>query len=135
MRKVILNIGLETRDADGNVTHVDVDALGDAIAELTDGVGFYGSTVETHTELTLVVEFDRDELNPLIGTAWICEQLCEQFNQDCIALYYDSSPKQGLLVGPRAQEWGDFDPSRFFLLDGTSLISKIVDELQPEVLQ
>lgn len=135
MRKVILNIGLETRDADGNVTHVDVDALGDAIAELTDGVGFYGSTVEAYTELTLVVEFDRDELNPLIGTAWICEQLCEQFNQDCIALYYDSSPKQGFLVGPRAQEWGDFDPSRFFLLDGTSLIAKIVDELQPEVLQ
>lgn len=134
MRKVILNIGLETRDAEGNVCPVDVDALSDAIAELTDGVGFSGATVESHTEPTLVVEFDRDELNPLIGTAWICEQLCEQFNQDCIALYLDYAPQRGHLIGPHAEEWGSFDPSCFFLLDGTNLIAKIVDELQPEVL-
>ncbi len=45
-------------------------------------------------------------------------QIAEKFDQDCIAVRCGSG-ERGWLVGPRAHEWGEFDPTKFLLLDGS----------------
>lgn len=39
--------------------------------------------------------------------------ISEVFNQDCVAVLYDDG--EGKLVGPRAEAWGEFNPSYFTL--------------------
>lgn len=132
MRKIILNIGLETRDTAGAICAVDVDALSDALAELTNGIAIAGAIVESFTERTLVAQFDYNDLDRT-GPAWICEQLCERFNQDCVAIYYDYLA-YGQLIGPGAAEWGSFDPDSFFLLEGHNLTAELLQERHAEVI-
>ena len=39
--------------------------------------------------------------------------LCKTLRQDCIAVWGSSEP--GILIGPKADRWGAFDPKRFLL--------------------
>jgi len=44
-------------------------------------------------------------------------------DQDAIVCLYESGPDagNGFLAGPRAAEWGDFNPALFLTLDGRTL--------------
>lgn len=133
MSRIILNIGLEYNSAEG-LGLLDVDLVTEVIANLANGAGFLGATVESHTEQTLVVEFELEALDEVhADIVAVAEALCNRFDQDCVALYH-TGLRRGLLIGPRAAAWGPFDASKFFLLDGRSLIAEIIEELHAEVL-
>lgn len=71
-----------------------------------------GMTTMDSTEPTYVVALSR----PLSwGELW---HLSKDLEQDCIAQYYDG---QGILCGPNAAEWGEFNPKYFIKLDGSAL--------------
>lgn len=40
--------------------------------------------------------------------------LCEELGQDCVAVYYYD---QGILIGPNAAVWGEFDAASFHFID------------------
>ena len=124
---IIFNIGLESKDAEGNVIALDHEAVCEFTHELA-GVGFWGAIHESHTEQTLVIEFDYAELRKHIGATKLAYRICERFNQDCVAVY-NTALEAGQLIGPRAEAWGDFNPEYFFLVDGTHPVAA-----QPEVL-
>ena len=125
--QIIFNIGLETKDAAGNVGLLDVEAVCEFIHELA-GCGFYGALLESRTEPTLVLEFDYAELREHASITDVALEICERFNQDCVAVY-NTALEAGQLIGPRAEAWGDFNPEHFFLVDGTHPVAS-----QPEVL-
>lgn len=125
--QIIFNIGLETKDAAGNVGLLDVEAVCEFIHELTS-CGFYGALLESRTEPTLVLEFDYAELREHASITDVALEVCERFNQDCVAVY-NTALEAGQLIGPRAEAWGDFNPEYFFLVDGTHPVAS-----QPEVL-
>ena len=133
MSKIILNIGLEANTTEG-LGLLDVDLVSDVIANLANGAGFLGTTVESHTEQTLVVEFELEALDAVhADIVALAEAVCNRFDQDCVALYH-TGLRKGLLIGPRAAAWGPFNPNYFFLLDGRSLTDEIIEELRSEVL-
>jgi len=47
--------------------------------------------------------------------------LCDRLEQDAIAAYYETGV--GTLVGPKAEEWGPFNPEYFLTIDGLPLAS------------
>lgn len=125
--RIIYNIGLESKDASGNVIALDPEAVCEFTHELA-GVGFWGAVLESHTEQTLVIEFDYAELRQHASFTALANRICEQFNQDCVAVY-NTALGAGQLIGPRAEAWGEFNPEYFFLVDGTHPVAT-----QPEVL-
>lgn len=40
-----------------------------------------------------------------------CWELCEALGQDCIAVRFEGG--NGALLGPKADDWGDFNPAYF----------------------
>ena len=124
---IIFNIGLESKDADGNVIVLDPEAVCEFVHELA-GCGFYGALLKSRTEPTLVLEFDYAELRQHASFTGLALEICERFSQDCVAVY-NTTFEVGQLIGPRAEAWGDFDNERFFLVDGTHPVAT-----QPEVL-
>ena len=125
--QIIFNIGLGTKDAAGNVGLLDAEAVCEFVHELA-GCGFYGALLESRTEPTLVLEFDYAELRQHTSFTDVALEICERFNQDCVAVY-NTALEAGQLIGPRAEAWGDFNPGYFFLVDGTHPVAT-----QPEVL-
>ena len=125
--RIIFNIGLESKDANGNVIALEPEAVCEFIHGLTN-CGFYGALLESRTEQTLVLEFDYAELREHASLTDVALEVCEQFNQDCVAVY-NTGLEAGHLIGPRAEAWGDFNPEYFFLVDGTHPVAA-----QPEVL-
>ena len=125
--QIIFNIGLEAKDAAGNVSLVEHGEVCEFVHELA-GCGFYGSLLESHTEPTLVLEFDYAELREHASITDVALEICEHFNQDCVAVY-NTALEAGQLIGPRAEAWGDFNPEYFFLVDGTHPVATA-----PEVL-
>lgn len=127
--RIIFNIGLESKDADGNVIALDPGVVCEYLHELAN-CGFYGALFESHTEQTLVVDFDYAELRQLASFSFtgLANRICERFNQDCVAVY-NTAFEVGQLIGPRAEARGDFNPECFFLVDGTHPVAA-----QPEVL-
>ena len=125
--QIIFNIGLETKDAAGNVIALDPEAVCEFFHELA-GCGFHGALLKSRTEPTLVLEFDYAEPRENIGVTELAYRICERFNQDCVAVY-NTTLEAGQLIGPRAEAWGDFNPDYFFLVDGTHPVAA-----QPEVL-
>lgn len=110
--KVILNIGLAV-GTNGNI------GPGTVLREI-QGFGFdivtYG-IVHSDTERTIVALVDdRDAA----GQDNRIYQLSRFLQQDCIAVYYPET-RDGALIGPKADEWGEFNPEFFFLFDGTRL--------------
>lgn len=44
----------------------------------------------------------------------LCDEMCDMFAQDCIAVRYsDRRMGEGVLIGPKAAEWGEVNPENF----------------------
>lgn len=78
--------------------------------------------VQSDTEPTLVVEVERwhEGIGVDAAQAATIGRLAESLQQDCIATW-DPSEGRGLLLGPRADAWGEFNPEFFVGLDGQRL--------------
>jgi hypothetical protein len=63
---------------------------------------------ESDTEPTLICEISREPSPDEVAA------LCERFSQDCFAVY-DNVAKRGTLLGPKAAEWGPFNPEYFLV--------------------
>ena len=68
--------------------------------------------VESDSEPTLTAEIRGDVDGEFLLA------LCDELSQDCIAVI-DSLG--GTLIGPKADEWGPFNPAYFFTLAGERL--------------
>lgn len=108
----LLNIGMDRNDGTSNpdgmlmmaLSHADLLPMGDV------------SYVQSNTERTAVVQLEQEP------HAMKVEYLCELLGQESIALYSEKA-KAGVLYGPKAEEWGPFNPDYFMLPDGTPLSS------------
>lgn len=111
--KLTLNIGLNS--ANGAIP---AEQARQALA--ANGFSIVRDAVhESDTEPTLVAVVHLLANNYLI----IMQQLhrvAEDLEQDCIAVYHEHT-NAGALIGPRAEEWGPFNPEFFLLLDGRRL--------------
>lgn len=111
--KFIINIGLNT--ADGAITPEEA-------RETLRAYGFSilrDAVLESDTEPTLVAEVVNPGASPII-LPQLLHIVAEALDQDCIAVYRECT-LGGALVGPRAAEWGSFNPEYFLLLDGRRL--------------
>lgn len=113
MTPAILNIGLARNDGAelGIAIHV-------ALLEMRRAGFAFAARPEiaiwtSNTEKTLVIEVDD------IGSDEQIDQLCQRLAQDCIAILPLAGG--GFLAGPKASDWGPFDPAQFILPDGTKL--------------
>lgn len=122
MTYAILNIGLHTNT--GSV--ISADTALDALR--TRGIEITTHAVHTSdTEPTLVVAVNIFDL--FVKRTVV--RLCEELGQDAIAVWFprpvavagriDWSKSPGLLFGPKAEEWGPFNPEFFLQLDGRRL--------------
>ena len=105
---LILNIGLKT-------THggtLEPRAAFVAIAGGNPGAVYCG-VHSSDTEQTLVIAVD-SMTPPRID--W----LARHFAQDCIAVWYPRTWR-GVLIGPNAAAWGEFNPEYFIMPDGRRL--------------
>lgn len=103
---LILNIGLMS----GGVEIADT-----AVYRAMRAAGILWEKVAHHqsdTEPTLVIEgYGTDHQVNLVAT-WL--------EQDCIAVW-DPLHREGRMVGPYRDRWGEFDPSQFIMLNGSRL--------------
>lgn len=112
--KLILNIGLN-RASGGTIT-ADLarrTLLANEFSIVRDAV------LESDTEPTLVAEVTIRNTSPFIFLQ-LLRRVAEELDQDCIAVYRELTGG-GSLIGPRAAEWGPFNPEFFLLLDGRRL--------------
>ena len=115
----ILNIGLKTNtgeDLNATATLTTIEAAGFKV--IAQSLEF------SNTELTLVLLCK----GPQGAYRIKIEDLCKTLKQDCIAAY-DMDRKYGDLIGPKAAEWGEFNPAFFLLLDGTTLDVNQLEEI------
>ena len=111
--KFIVNIGLNTTD--GAIT----------VEEARTTLRAYGFSIlreallESDTEPTLVAEVATGFATALT-VLQLLYKVSEELKQDCIAVYRELTGG-GALIGPRAAEWGPFNPEYFLLLDGRRL--------------
>jgi hypothetical protein len=108
----ILNIGMDRNDGPANTDGQLMMALLRADIIHMGEVAY----VQSNTERTAVVQVEREP------NAFQVEYLCQLLGQESIALYSEHS-KAGVLYGPKAEEWGPFNPDYFMLPDGTKLSS------------
>lgn len=101
-----LNIGLAVGDRDAAVT--ERRAL-DAILARTGDTTITYAIVQSATEKTLVAVLEEAATDDAL---WA---MCADLEQDCIAQQVEGQP--GQLVGPRAGEWGPFNPEYFISWD------------------
>lgn len=66
------------------------------------------------TESTMIVALSGDVAPGAIYS------LCEALNQEAIA-YYNHEQSFGMLIGPKAEQWGKFFPALFLRPDGSRL--------------
>lgn len=112
--KFTLNIGLNSASA-GTITA----ELARQILIANEFLIVRDTVLESDTEPTLVAEVTSLNVNPRI-ILQLLYRVAEDLDQDCIAVYRELTGG-GSLVGPRASEWGTFNPEFFFQLDGTRL--------------
>ena len=62
------------------------------------------AVVKDRGEVTLVVTYFE-----AVGSLTV---LCAELDQDCVAVYGHDIGR-GALIGPKASEWGEFDPEQF----------------------
>lgn len=108
-----LNIGLDTND--GKVLGIG------RIANSLENHGYTISkisVVESDTEPTAVVD--------VIAQAWAKNMysVAQDLAQDAIAVSTGGDLIQGVLVGPSAENWGEFNPEYFFMHDGTRMSAR-----------
>lgn len=113
MPSLLLNIGLNI----GDVQALTVSDVVQAI-ERQDHTIQALRVVRSDTELTAVVQIASDAEH---GISLVQSQdigrLSSYLGQDCIAIYAPSTCA-GMLVGPKALEWGPFNADFFFDLNG-----------------
>lgn len=109
----MLNIGLNVSDADGNL--VRTLTAHEALCRLREcGVKVNNRAQHNSaTERTLVA-------HGVVPSAMAVDSVARALGQDCIAVW-NVEQQAGELIGPRADKWGQFDPARFLLLDGSRL--------------
>lgn len=89
------------------------------VAEVLHAMAQHGVVSLQHTvhyfgaEPTVIVD-------ALVPSDAVVHELSEALHQDCIAVY-DLMHREGRLIGPKAASWGEFDPARFMLLNGSRL--------------
>jgi hypothetical protein len=120
----LLNIGLANFPAEAGVS-IGRRALFAARAMRAVGLLNLGAQIViSDTEPTLVVKMQASVDLPSNRSGNAVRnavfKLAEALNQDCIAVYPPIADK-GELVGPRAAQWGEFNPELFFKLDGSRL--------------
>lgn len=115
--KLILNIGLNS--ADGAITP---EQARQALAA-NEFLIVRDAVLESDTEPTLVAEVTIRNTSPFIFLQ-LLRRVAEELDQDCIAVYRELTGA-GSLIGPRAAEWGPFNPEYFLLLDGRRLSETI----------
>jgi len=103
-----LNVGLKRSDNGQLLSYVFVEQV---LLHLGLGVVDF-KLFQSDSEPTAVVTI-RDIDFPLVETA------AEFLRQDAIAVY--SPHRLGVLIGPKAAEWGDFNPEFFIMPDGRRL--------------
>lgn len=108
---IVLNIGLARNDGKGNNRVVET------LAQLEGYVLDDVRLVNSRTEPTLVVEV---ALVNLAIAAILCQRLSVALAQDCVACY-SSDTGEGSLHGPKADAWGPFDPTLFYLPNSLTL--------------
>ena len=109
----ILNIGLNT--ADGAVTAEQARQ----VLAANEFLITRDAVLESDTEPTLVAEVISTAASPFV-VLQLLHRVAEELDQDCIAVYRGLTG-DGALIGPRAAEWGPFNPEFFLLLDGRRL--------------
>lgn len=118
-RKVVLNIGLMGGQAFRStlLPQQRVVIMGDMLRELM--VPGYRVEIQMHAgqEPTMVVSGVFNLNAPCSLLAW---DACVLAEQDCIAVYYRDgldgmSDGQGVLFGPNAEAWGEFNEDYFLL--------------------
>ena len=72
--------------------------------------------VQSDSEPTLVLTVEDNEP----GLDNRIDELAKTLKQDCIAVWYPEE-SWGMLIGPKAAEWGNFNPAFFFMPDGKRL--------------
>lgn len=108
MANFTLNIGL-----DGCIIRESAPMLRTIIRGILGGDAFAGMVRVPATpdrEETLIVSLHHDV------TPYKLYSLAKTLQQDAIA-YYDAENDYGLLIGPKAAEWGPFDVSKFVTTD------------------
>lgn len=112
--KFILNIGLESQATSLISAHVARE-----IVSANEFLVTNYSVGESDTEPTLVCEVMplKTDLRQIAQDVY---QIAVDLRQDCVAVYVPLTGK-GVLMGPRAERWGPFNPARFVTLDGQRL--------------
>ncbi len=118
--KTIINLGLAVSGAHAHTAEQALVALArERISVIRH------ETIMSDTEPTLVAEVDLpavpDTRHPLAcGDYGALYRVAQRLQQDCLAVY-DEAAQRGQLVGPRASQWGAFNPKFFLNLDGSKL--------------
>ena len=113
MNKIYLNIGLEVN---GKFSALVEECANDCLQLAADGLIL--SVIDQHGlpkkgkdgEKTLLVELEL--LQDIVRLDEWIEALCIVLQQDCIAYQFEDSTT-GNLLGPKAAEWGGYQPSLF----------------------
>lgn len=108
MRTATLNIGLDRNDAGTNEPGTVIAALRLSGLTIVAGIRIERSA----TESTVIAEVAAENHNAIIGAVYL---MCGTLAQDCIAtrINCDIGEPIGLLVGPNAVKWGEFNPAYF----------------------
>jgi len=114
----LLNVGLDvgagarTMKINPSTARMIIERTGAKILRSNVVVSTYTHDGKEITENTLVAELDR----PLTETE--ASEVAKLAQQEAIS---QRSPDGNMLYGPKAKEWGAFDPTQFVLLDGTKM--------------
>lgn len=117
--QVILNISLDGIPVDQSFTNPINIRRAMTAAAVTRGAGFNvtaAKLVQSNTEPTLVLTITDDQP----GLDNRIDELAKTLHQDCIAVWYPEK-SWGQFIGPKAADWGDFNPAFFFTPDRTRL--------------
>lgn len=98
-----LNVGLARNDNADYLTH-------EQVKTALERAGFYTHTIneaQSATEPTAIVVVSHKSFEAVVGAAYL---VCGVLAQDCIALKVGGC---GLIVGPNAVKWGEFNPAYF----------------------
>lgn len=108
MSKWVLNIGLIRADGSGYVK------IDDALTTLErEGCVVRhwqfkeAGSIDDEDTLVVSVSLDDTYINRTI------EQVSRALDQDCIAIHQNGDRENGALIGPRAAEWGEYNPMSF----------------------
>lgn len=113
--KFTLNIGL-AREGQPNLT---ADEAGQALRAVMSCAVVSSALYASDTEPTLVMSCVGQ---PRYMTVYMAQvyRAAVTLDQDCIAVYWPEVGS-GALVGPREEEWGEFNPAYFIDIDGNRL--------------